>query len=262
MLCRESPPWREALGAAEASRVFTDGRSTGFLAMPTRFLLIAAPRTGSTAVRMAFAQMPGVFCHGEVLAVKQPIGFFKMPDGGEHLRNADAIKFYEATAIQPYRITGIKILHFQLFFEGNAALTQYLIEREDVPVIHLWRRDLCGRFLSGVNFRAAKRPPPAPLVLTKDEMVQDFRNRLAHRKWARQMFRNHDSVAITFEELTQKGDVIWPRIQALLHEPVVTIALPDKQSGKKESFVNYVANADELRAFYETIRAEFEQQEA
>jgi len=209
---------------------------------------------------MAFAQMPGVFCHGEVLGLNRSHGFFKMPEDAERLRDEDAIGFYEATAIPPYRVTGIKILHMQMFFEGNAGLMQHLIEREELPVIHLWRRDLCGRFLSGVNFRAAKRPPDEPLVLSKEAMLQDFRNRLAHRRWARQLFRNHDNVSVTFEDIVKQGDVAWPRIQTLLQLPVQPIALPDKQSGKKESYANYVANADELRAFYETVRAEFEAQ--
>ena len=209
-------------------------------------------------MRMAFAQMPGVYCHGEVLALKQPIGFFKMPEGAQQLRDTDAIRYYEATAIAPYRVTGIKVLHFQMFSESNAGLVQHLIEREDVPVIHLWRRDLCARFLSGVNFRAARRPPPEPLVLTKGEMLQDFRNRIAHRNWAKQMFRHHDNVSVTFEDMTKSGEAAWPRIQALLREPVIPISLPNKQSDRKDSYVNFVANADELRAFYDTVRSEFE----
>lgn len=226
--------------------------------MTSRFLLISPPRTGSTAVRMAFAQMPGVYCHGEVLAQKHPIGFFKMPEGGEHWRETDAIKFYDATAIAPYRITGIKVLHKQLFLEDNAGLVQHLSEREEVKVIHLWRRDLCARFLSGVNFLAAKRPPAKPLVLSKEAMLQDFQNRLAHRKWSKQLFRNHDSVSVCFEDIAKKGDATWPKIQTLLGEPVRAITLPNKESKKKDNFVNYVANADELRAYYDTVRAEFE----
>jgi len=224
----------------------------------SKFLLISPPRTGSTAIRMALAQIPGVFCHGEVLARTRPIGFFKMPADGEKLRNENRIKYYEATAIKGYTTTGIKVLHRQLFDEENAGLLQMLSERKEIAVLHLWRRDLCSRYISSLNFRAAQRPGRDPIVASKEAMLENCRNSVAHYKLTRKLFDDHANLTVCFEDILKQGETVWPLVQDLLGAPHGKIILPQKEAKSKAGFVNYVANVDELRACYDAVREEFE----
>jgi len=118
----------------------------------TRFLILAAGRTGSTRLRLLLNSHPQALCHGEVFG--ENLSTLAEPGSEAHRqlleeRTANPADFATARVFEAEgkSAVGFKILYHQLT-EAWPGLMEALAADKDIRVVHLVRRNGLKRFLS------------------------------------------------------------------------------------------------------------------
>lgn len=118
----------------------------------TRFLILAAGRTGSTRLRLLLDSHPLALCHGEVFG--ENLSTLAEPGSDAHRRRleeraADPAGFARdhVFATEGKEALGFKILYHQLADTWPGLMNWLAVER-DIRLVHLVRRNGLKRFLS------------------------------------------------------------------------------------------------------------------
>jgi LPS sulfotransferase NodH len=129
------------------------------LAKPKRFVIIANARSGSTFFKNLLRSHQDIICFGEILN-KQKIlwdhGAFNDildTDAMKAARADDPVAFvdavYAATSQEPCTHIGFKSLYYHYSYDRkHQRLLAYLLENEDIGLIHLKRRNLFKMYCS------------------------------------------------------------------------------------------------------------------
>ncbi|PLW68683.1 hypothetical protein C0039_11785 [Pseudohalioglobus lutimaris] len=130
--------------------------------MPVKFVIVSAPRTGSTLLAKTLNSLPGLICHGELFLPNQVRGY---RDGFDpfaateeqrktrsanllQLRNTDACEFLETALYRPEMAVGMKVIYNDLLQTRWRDALQWLLAAPDLQWIHLQRRNPLRRYVS------------------------------------------------------------------------------------------------------------------
>jgi hypothetical protein len=195
-----------------------------------QFVLLASPRTGSTALRLTLARHPQIRIHGELfhaLESDRTSNFEADPyvtalakrgvDPPSSYRDGtDAAEYVMSTIFVPWE-TGKNetAVGFKLFYEharctpSAVALWDYLITKETIRIIHLSRRNLLAAYLSLVTagqtgewIRLRGSPsvsPPSSLNINPVELREFFDFCRAQQRWADTNFSEHLMLQLEYE---------------------------------------------------------------
>ncbi len=190
--------------------------------IPSKFIIICAPRTGSTMLRMALNSHPHIICHGEVISLhgKPNLGrkyqkkIDKTSDELATIRSQDPVHFLYKYVLNHHQknceAVGVKIKYRQLEEEFN-NICQEIVNDKTISIIHLTRKNLLKRYISNKLAGAQKTPTVITDSTAKKEQpkivinVQDCLENISSVKEAeirfREQFKNHKLVEIVYEDL-------------------------------------------------------------
>ena len=137
----------------------------------TRFVILAAPRTGSNLLCTLLNSHPEVLCHHEIF---NPNGIFyaleyrdgSLDLGGMEMRDREPFAFLHRVWAQPL---GASSVGFKMTRGQNAAIMQSLIDDSGVLKILLYRRNRLKTFISEQLARQTDRWE----VYARDELATD-----------------------------------------------------------------------------------------
>jgi LPS sulfotransferase NodH len=130
--------------------------------MGVKFVVVGAPRTGSTLLVKTLNSVDGIRCHGELLNMRFVRGY---DDGFEPLvatkeereerhqqllvqRNNDPVAFILKALTSDQQATGFKALYSAILEPAWLGVMETLAQAQDVHFIHLIRRNHLRRFVS------------------------------------------------------------------------------------------------------------------
>jgi LPS sulfotransferase NodH len=129
--------------------------------MNTKFVIVGAPRTGSTLLVRTLNNINGILCHGELLQDKVR-GF---EDGFEPInstqaqrdermqrlvtqRNQDPVSFVQRALDSSSQATGMKVLYSALLNPMWAPVIEYINSLDNLCYTHIRRRNTLRRYIS------------------------------------------------------------------------------------------------------------------
>jgi LPS sulfotransferase NodH len=192
--------------------------------MSIRFVIVGAPRTGSTLLVKTLNSLEGVSCHGELLGLDQVRGYednFDLVSASQRERearaqrllqerNRDPVGFIRRTLTTADAAVGFKALYRALLHPRWSEVKNSLLNMPDVKFIHLTRRNSLRRYISeqiflagGPNHSAAGGRSDNPLKVHIE--VADFLLKSleieADAQEISALLSNQDVLEISYEEL-------------------------------------------------------------
>jgi LPS sulfotransferase NodH len=208
----------------------------------TRFIILAAARTGSTLLRELLGSHPGVFAGGEIfnskLMAQGFIPWFEIAPSEEQARiNSDANlnrarqddpgrfvdELINVTAAFGYHAIGFKTMYELPNPEDSAG--QYLIADKTIRVIHLKRRNLLRRRVSWeralatdkwFQFHGGEAPQLPVITLPITEVVHEFISIEAKQKQYDECFKEHPMLEVFYEDLERDPQAVGARALGFL----------------------------------------------
>lgn len=226
-----------------------------------RFLILCPSRSGSTMLRMSLSRHPKISCHGEIMGLAKPWGLNGRDldmEGEEALRlHRDDPEHFLRLALGGRSARGKTVFGFKMIYrqmEPRMDIVRGLAADPDVRLVHLWRRDLCDRFLSHKKYAAATRAGATDHEMRLDpaELIADVERQRAFRTQVLEMFSGHPTIEVVYEDLIAAGNA----------DPVVAFLgedgeapLIERRPGKRVLPRVTVSNEAELRAVYAGLQA-------
>jgi LPS sulfotransferase NodH len=235
------------------------------------FVILAAPRTGSTMVESMLNSHPDAVVGGELLndVLTEQDGEILWPEKSaqsqrvlhgrelKQLRRKDPVAFLSAIGdmarSEGYRVFGFKMLYAHGTYSSTA--TEYLANLPDLRIIHLKRRNRLRRFVSlkramtsGVwtlSQGEERAPEKAPMDLDFDECVEDFETIAKGERGYDEFFSRRTTLEVFYEDLTADLDAWSSRIQEFLTLPLRKLQVPTRRMGGG-SLRDAIANYDDL----------------
>ena len=193
--------------------------------MPISFVIVGAPRTGSTLLVKTLNSLPGVCCHGELLGSQNVRGYedgFDLVNASksereERLqrllleRDSDPVGFMQRALSSDNTACGFKALYSAFLKpQWNDART-WLLALPDIRFIHLTRKNTLRRFVSeqiflngGPNHSGAGGRSETPIKVHID--IDGFEKRSAKIEAERSALcatlLHEDVLNISYEELS------------------------------------------------------------
>ncbi len=236
---------------------------------PTHFILLCHARSGSNLISLSLGKHGAVKMFGEIFHASDQEARTSLPKRlhPPHMRS-DAAQFlgqeiFDQRPPWPNRARGFKI-----FYEhARANPTQkaawaYLVDRKDIKVIHLTRRNLLDCKLSlevalrnGEWFVSSGEQSSATSIerfsLSPWDCQQYFGQILSSKLWAQEVFAGHPTLTLEYER-DLRGDFAgtMARVFAFIDVPDVPVAqqLVKQQTGRP---ADRILNYEELRRWFE-----------
>lgn len=251
-----------------------------------RFILLSNGRTGSILLQQGIGEHPSIRAFGELfhndeqerlrafLELNEEFGsdraessyYIDGEDGAEYLREG---VFHE----RPWK--DILAVGYRMFYAhareipNSSTAWDYLIDNTSIHVIHLTRRNLVENWLSlkiamitkewtWSKMSNHKRTVLPPLKMNPEQCEIYCNQVMAHREWARKVFRNHPILELEYEKdlCGRFKDSVKDVYDFLGLSPGPTRQLLDKQAQLKPS--EQLANYYEFKQYFaHTIYADF-----
>lgn len=237
--------------------------------MATRFVILSAPRSGSTMLRTMLDAHPDVACHGELLNPGDVYGVSAKrraeadPAWRASLRrrrDADPVAFLDAFAFEARGCSavGFKLLEPHAFDPGLAPAVARLTADRALRVIALERRNLLARHVSellherGVHlaFCETERPPQHRVRVDPERFLADCRARAAQRDALRERLRGA-WMRTSYEDLVGNRRAALARLFAFLGVAPQDVA-PATVKVNGTDLAHIVENWDEIEALRDT----------
>lgn len=130
--------------------------------MAAKFVIVSAPRTGSTLLVKTLNQVEGICCHGELLLPKHVRG---LEDGFDTYsaspeqrqarasdlledRNSDPVGFVSRALESAESAVGLKVIYEDLLKPRWRDVLAWLLQQSDMHFIHLVRENTLRRYIS------------------------------------------------------------------------------------------------------------------
>jgi LPS sulfotransferase NodH len=182
------------------------------------FVVLGRSRVGSNLLRGLLNAHPQVVAFGEVFRNASEldwdhIGYFQT-SSTRALAEHDPVKFLESRLLSRYprtvRAVGFKLFYYHARDGAQAAVWPWLIERRDIPVIHLKRGNLLQTHVSrkraavtGKWVNTSGQPDQAvTLRLDYDEVLADFEQTRAWETECDRAFSGHRLLQVQYEQLS------------------------------------------------------------
>lgn len=189
-----------------------------------RFLIVAAPRTGSTHLRLLLHSHPAVCCHGEVFRAElgSLVGLnahvpSPLQDRLAAARAADPGGFLMADVLYPGRMraVGAKILYRTFALDQWRGLLERVVAERELKIVHLVRRNRVKRFLSHFVYTqvtkrtlalsAAEVPNVGRVRVPVTELLADLAAMEAEERRFRTMFSGQQTIEVAYEDVVATG---------------------------------------------------------
>ncbi|MCB1706190.1 MAG: sulfotransferase [Halioglobus sp.] len=220
--------------------------------MSTQFVIVGAPRTGSTLLVKTLNSLDGVCCHGELLGADQVRGY---EDGADLInmtqqqrterlqrllreRSADPVGFIHQALDRPSAAAGFKALYSAFLDPRWQDVVDSLLKADSFRFIHLTRTNTLRRFVSeqillqgGPNHSGAGGRSEQAIAVTID--IDEFLQRSAELEnqaaaldallSARPVFKVHYETlaAETAETVAQVCDFLGLDVDAATIQPAL-----------------------------------------
>lgn len=211
-----------------------------------RFLIVAAPRTGSTHLRLLLNSHPAMCCHGEVF--KHEFGSFvglngrvpsPLQDRLAAARVAHPGEFLMADVLYPGRMraVGAKILYGTFALDQWAGLLERVVAERELRIVHLVRRNRVKRFLSHFVYTqvtkqtlalsAAQVPDVGRVRVPVTELLADLAAVEAEERRFRTMFSGQRTIEVCYEDVVaMEGPEVLDDVQRFLGVAPGVLASP------------------------------------
>ncbi|HEY8935215.1 MAG TPA: Stf0 family sulfotransferase [Cyclobacteriaceae bacterium] len=216
----------------------------------TPFVILCAPRSGSTLLHTCLNFHPHIKSYGEILR--------------EHFESNNIDKnvtgLVKRLAFKPHSVNckavGLKVFYEYYNQSHYAACFQEVVDRKDVKIIHLIRKDILKLY---VSLKIAERTNVWSTGKTSthergvDQITIDtadylqFRNEYwQHQQLFTNMFQDHAMLEISYEALAEHPDDVLKHVQQFLGvKPQQLKTLLKKQS--KDDVKMHITNYDEVQ---------------
>jgi LPS sulfotransferase NodH len=240
----------------------------------TRFLILASARTGSTLLARSLNRHRQIVAYGEILRSRSffPARFAAF-GRSQGLYQSDPVAFLERKVYRKYP-PNVAAAGFKIFYSHaprdtawGRAVWQYLVNQNEIKVIHLKRRNLLKAQLSRrqaaetrewVHYSAGHRNNA--IALSYDEALADFtRTRQEEMEYAA-LFAGHPMLDVDYEDLAAGYEDEMARLQAFLGVGGASYEMirPPTHKRPSQPLSDQVANYQELKTqFQDSPWAEF-----
>jgi LPS sulfotransferase NodH len=243
----------------------------------TRFMIVCAPRTGSTMLRLLLNSHSMICSHGEVFNQNTIFGFVGIDRKGEmkigkieppiyqmlsKIRDKDPVQFLHEFVLYSgtFSAVGFKILYGTLWTSDCKSVFNEVLEDNDIKIVHLTRENRLRRFLSAhvtanvtgvtVALSEDEKPKVAKVSLSVDECISDMRRVGAEESRIRKEFSRHEVFEITHEEIVNSADSKLVELQKFLGvepEPLTTPTVKLLSDDLRDIVENYMELCEAFR---------------
>lgn len=193
--------------------------------VPINFVIVGAPRTGSTLLVKTLNSLAGVCCHGELLGAKNVRGYedgFDLVEASKGEREArlqnlllardlDPIGFIQKALAKDNTACGFKALYSAFLDPRWIIIRHWLLQAPEIRFIHLKRKNALRRFISeqillegGPNHSGAGGKSEIPIKVHID--IDTFQKRCveieAEHSALTAMLLHQDVLHLNYEELS------------------------------------------------------------
>jgi LPS sulfotransferase NodH len=207
--------------------------------MGTKFVIVGAPRTGSTLLVKTLNSLDGVCCHGELLGPEHVRGYedgFDLVKASKEERearskrllldrNANPVDFIDRIITANQRATGFKALYSAFLDPRWGEVVAFLQTSPAVKFIHLTRKNTLRRYISeqtllegGPNHSGAGGKSDMPITVRVD--IDAFLRRSsqieAEGNEIRSLLAKQNVLDINYEELSADTPAAVARVCAFL----------------------------------------------
>jgi len=232
-----------------------------------KFIIFSLGRTGSSYLVSLLNSHPRIQCYSEVFHKNHAIfyeldNFRKSSNELLTLREKDPIDFLNQFIYRGHskkmRAVGFKAVYVQMIDERFKQIPQYLKSLNNLKIIYLRRENSLKAFIS---LLMAKRTlvwritKPSmqfdePIRLNFKECLKAFKARQRHSDLLRAFFDPHETLELTYEDLTRDVAFETAQIQAFLGIKPIELSSPLlKQNIRslQESILNYHELKDQFK---------------
>lgn len=234
-------------------------------------MVLCAARTGSTLLVHLLRSHPSVMCYGELFSPGQVTGAAGVHRGRARQdpgylraltahRDDDPVRFLYKIAFDPqgHDSVGFKVKYDELVLPSHRRLLRALRRDRDIRVVLLRRRNLFERYVSwytvnevthqtlAVGDDEVAEAPPVSLDPVKVEL--DMRETTQRQARFAQMFSDHRTFGITYEELHDES--AHGALLEFLGVAPAPLNSPTKKL-QRRTMEQAVANFDELKDHFE-----------
>ena len=238
------------------------------------FIISCAARTGSTMLVHMLRSNPEIMCHGEVFNYRNIGGLMgsynSLRESAEHdkalldLYRKDPNTFLYKVVFdtQDKRIAGFKIKTDEIFSRPYSRLRRLLKKDTDIKVLHLYRADLIGQFVSlkvvhdqtGVTLIHSdeQRPTVKPFTADAREFQAFLKDVFRREQKSLDLYGAHRSFTISYEEAVKADPAKLQNMQLFLGvnpKPLETTTVKILNHPTSETLLNY----QEIKEIYQDI---------
>jgi LPS sulfotransferase NodH len=215
----------------------------------TPFIILCQPRSGSTLLHTYLNSNPQIKSHGETLRER-------LEEDITALEGANICDLI----FHPYT-PGLKAVGLKIFYEystsnGYKEIFQQIVNKKDIHVIHLVRKDTLKLFTSlkiaektnvWSSLKASVINLQHKITIDPTEYEGFLKTFNSHHQTMNRLFENHPCLTVEYESLVRNPEMILESIQRFLKvKPRKLFTLLKKQS--PEIIESIVENREDLRA--------------
>lgn len=216
---------------------------------PTKFLILTHPRSGSNLLRRTLNTHPAICSQGEL---------FNAGLRGDKVKNTDSVLQRAFTCHDPaVQAIGFTLHYEQAVYKEINPLPKLLIP--ELRIIHLWRRNLLRRYLSKkvamytgtwVSLHRGNRAPRR-IEITPEELDRDFSWVTEQSRIGRDLFRNHQSCDVFYEDLSDRFEETIDNCERFLGVDPLP-AMPACEKLETRTLAESIKNYKELKSHFAT----------
>ena len=240
----------------------------------SNFIISCAARTGSTMLVHMLRSNPEIMCHGEVFNYRNIGGLAgrynslrKSVEHNEALldlyrRDPNTFLYKVVFDSQERKIAGFKIKTDEIFRRPYSRLRRLLKKDTDIKVLHLYRADLIGQFVSlkvvhdqtGVTLIHSddQRPTVKPFTADAREFQAFLKDVFRREQKSLDLYGAHRSFMISYEEAIEADAATLQDMQLFLGvnpKPLETTTVKILNHPTSETLLNY----QEIEDIYQDV---------
>lgn len=215
----------------------------------TSFIILSEPRSGSTMLHTYLNSHTQIKSYGEVLRENiEANGIEK-----------ETAPYIESLAFKPHT-KALKAIGLKLFYEyyedpRYSGSFKYVINRKDVKIIYLIRRDILKVYASlkiaqktnvWSSVKSAGDGPRPKITIDRNDYIRFREEHLRHRRLFLTLLKDHPLLEVAYEDLVQNPQPILNSIQQFLGvKPKALFTLLKQQN--PGSVASLITNYDEVK---------------
>lgn len=230
-----------------------------------KFMISCTARSGSSMLSTLLNSHPRVLCHGEILAAPHESAgpYHELRQQGTDIdewlrgyRQEHPGAYLYDVCFNPagYQSVGFKFKLEESLAEAYKPFRDLLATDTDIKIIHLQRRNILDKYVSlqmtkqtGVfSIRSSsQRPKLSPFAIDIPDFIAYVREDRQRYETAFELFKDHPSLHVTYEELCESRPEALAKVQDFLELPQADLATMMVKVIKKNT--DLVLNLDEVR---------------